>query len=105
MSSYRSQIGAAGVYYGVSDTQTNWPANMGSSFNVNAFMVGFVGTYLSGASTSTLKRRTVGAYSNVKASLSSGRFAIRITTGGRQVPARIGPVPAAIGLASPQTPY
>jgi hypothetical protein len=102
MSFYRSQIGAAGAYYGVSDTATNWPTNMGGSDGVNAFMVGFVGQYLTGASQSTLKRRVVGAYSNLS---TSGSFNARVTTGGRQTPARIGPQAAAIGLASPTRPY
>jgi hypothetical protein len=99
---YRSQIGAAGAYYGVSDTATNWPTNMGGSNGPHAFLAGFVGQFLSGASISTLPRRVVGSYSNLS---SSGSQLARVTTGGRQSPARIGPQAAAIGLASPVKPY
>jgi hypothetical protein len=102
MSSYRTQIGAAGAYYGLSDTATTWPAKMGGANGPNAFIAGIVGQFLSGASQSTLKPRAVAAYSNRS---SSTTFQSRLTNSGRQIPARFGPVHASFPALSPSKPY
>ncbi len=71
-------------------------ANVGmpaGSNNQNAFWLGLSSQYLNGT-TSTLKRRTVSAYSTL-GSLPGVRFQLRLATPGVVLgPARIGPAPA-----------
>jgi glutamate-1-semialdehyde aminotransferase len=63
------------------------------SNNQNAFMLGLTSQYLNGT-TSTLKRRTVSAYSTL-GSLPHSPFATRLVIPGVVLaPARIGPAPA-----------
>jgi len=63
------------------------------SNNQNAFLLGLTSQYLNGT-TSTLKRRTVSAYSTL-GSLPGVPFQTRLTIAGTIAwPARVGPVPA-----------
>lgn len=86
---YGGPYGAMASYYGNSQTNTNWPQNMGGSNGINAFQAGVAGQYLNGGSVSTLPRRIVCAYSNVS---SVANFTSRPSVPGVVVAgARVGP--------------